>query len=77
MTHERERISNYWCITAQSYWEYIRKHILDVLIIDLTLGNYIYSHEAIELLNIWEILGNNETISKFNKNSLASSVTDF
>ena len=31
-------------------------------------GNYIYPHEAIELLNIWAILGNYETISKFNKN---------
>ena len=31
----------------------------------LTLGNYIYSHEAIELLNIWA--ANYETISKLNK----------
>ena len=50
------------------YHRHIRKRILDVSRIGLTLGNNIYSHEAIELLNIWSILGNYETISKFNKN---------
>ena len=48
--------------------KYIRKRILDVSIIGLTLGNYIYDHEVIELLNISAILSNDETISKFNKN---------
>ena len=36
---------------------YIIQRILDVSMIGLTLGNYIYSHEAIESLNIWAILG--------------------
>ena len=46
------------------------KRILRVSIIGLTSGNYIYYHKGIELLNIWEILGNYEMISKLNKNEM-------
>ena len=82
---ERSNIK-YWCITAQSYWveftamwivkycTFINiiegKRILRVSIIGLTSGNYIYYHKGIELLNIWEILGNYEMISKLNKNEM-------
>ena len=82
MIHERYRSNiKYSRITAQLYgvqftlmWTikyctiidiFIRKRILDVSIIGLTLSNYV---ETYELFNIWAILGNYETISKFNKN---------